>query len=69
MRLAGAEALTIGTVGVVLGIALAGLVAWTSWRVTDARLIAPYFALAAAVGFALAIAALSARSPHRPAQT
>lgn len=57
VRLAGWEAAVLGGAGVLLGLGLAAVVARLAWQVTDLRLAAPWFALAAALGFALASAA------------
>lgn len=57
VRLAAWEAAVLGGAGVLLGLGLAAVVARLAWQVTDLRLAAPWFALAAALGFALASAA------------
>ena len=60
VRLAGWEAAVLGGAGVLLGLGLAAVVARLAWQVTDLRLAAPWFALAAVLGFALASAAFVA---------
>lgn len=57
VRLAAWEAAAMGSAGVLLGLAIAALTVRLSWQVTDAALAAPSFALAALLGFALAMAA------------
>lgn len=57
VRLAAWEAAAMGSAGVLLGLAIAAFTVRLSWQVTDAALAAPSFALAALLGFALAIAA------------
>ena len=57
VRLAAWEAAALGGAGVLLGLALAAAVARLAWQVSDLRLAAPWFALAAALGLVLATAA------------
>jgi putative ABC transport system permease protein len=57
MRLAGAEAAAIGVVATVLGLALAGTTAIAWWHLANLGIALLWFALAAAVGLVLAIAA------------
>jgi putative ABC transport system permease protein len=57
VRLAGWEALAIGSVGVLLGLAIAAVIARLLWHFNDPALAAPWFVLAAVVGFGLATAA------------
>ncbi len=57
VRLAGWEALSIGSIGVLLGLVVATVVARLLWHFSDPALSAPWFVLAAVVGFGLATAA------------
>jgi putative ABC transport system permease protein len=57
VRLAAWEAAATGSAGVLLGLAIAAVTARLVWQVTDPALAAPWFALAAALGSALATAA------------
>jgi len=57
LQLAWAEAAVIGAVGVILGLALAGSAALTWLHLESLRLAAPWFIVAAGIGFAVAIAA------------
>ena len=57
VRLAAWEAAAIGAAGVLLGLAIAAGTARLAWQVGDAALAAPWFALAAVLGLALAAAA------------
>jgi putative ABC transport system permease protein len=57
VRLAAWEAAAMGSAGVLGGLAIAALTARLAWHVTDPALAAPWFALAAVLGFALATAA------------
>jgi putative ABC transport system permease protein len=57
LQLAWAEAAVIGAVGVILGLVLAGSAALTWLHLESLRLAAPWFILAAGIGFAVAIAA------------
>ncbi|MDE2092888.1 MAG: FtsX-like permease family protein [Burkholderiales bacterium] len=57
VRLAAWEAAALGGAGVLLGLGLAAVIARVAWQVTDPRLAAPWFALAAVLGFVLASAA------------
>jgi putative ABC transport system permease protein len=57
LRLAWAEAAVIGTLAVILGLALASLTAFVLWPFSNLRLAVPWFILAAGIGFAVATAA------------
>ncbi len=57
LGLAGTEAAAIGLLAIVLGLALAGTTAIAWLHLADLRLAIPWFALAAGVGFVLAMAA------------
>lgn len=57
LGLAGTEAAAIGLLAIVLGLALAGTTAIAWWHLANLRLAIPWFALAAGVGFVLAMAA------------
>ena len=58
VRLAAWEATAIGVAGVLLGLLIATLTAVWLWQLHSAALMAPWFVLAAVVGFALSIAAV-----------
>ena len=57
LGLAGTEAAAIGLLAIVLGLALAGTTAIAWWHLASLGLAIPWFALAAGVGFVLAMAA------------
>jgi putative ABC transport system permease protein len=57
LRLAWVEAAVMGTLGVLGGLALAVVVATAGWGLTDLRLVLPWFAGAALLGFVAAAAA------------
>lgn len=58
VRLAAWEAAAIGVTGVLLGLLMATLTARWLWQLSSPALMAPWFVLAAVLGFALAIAAV-----------
>lgn len=58
VRLAAWEAAATGAVGVLSGLFVAAITARWLWQLTAPALMAPWFLLAAALGFALAIAAV-----------
>lgn len=58
VRLAAWEAAAIGAAGVLLGSIVAGFIARWLWQLHSLALMAPWFVLAAVLGFALAIAAV-----------
>lgn len=57
LGLAGTEAAAIGVVAVTLGLVLAASTAGAWWHLANLRLAAPWFMLAAGIGFVLAIVA------------
>lgn len=64
VRLAAWEAALTGSAGVLLGLLIAAITAHWLWQLTAFALIAPWFAMAAVFGFALAIAAFVIPSRH-----
>ncbi len=58
LRFAWLEAAVLGLLGMLAGVALAGLVAVLWWHVADIRLAWPWLAVAALIGFVAALAAL-----------
>ena len=58
VRLAAYEAAAVGAAGVLLGLLIAALTARWLWQLKSPALMAPWFILAAALGIALAIAAV-----------
>lgn len=64
VRLAAWEAAAIGAAGVLMGLLLATLIARLLWQLSSPALMAPWFVLAAVLGFALAIAAVVIPSWH-----
>ena len=58
VRLAAYEAAAVGVAGVLLGLLIATVTARWLWQLNAAALMAPWFVLAAALGMALAIAAV-----------
>jgi putative ABC transport system permease protein len=57
LRLAWLEAAVMGVMGVIAGLALAAAFGAAGWRPTDLRLVMPWYAGAALLGFAAAVAA------------
>lgn len=57
LRLAGGEAVALGGIGVVLGLAIAAMTGRLAWHVSDTAQAAPWYAVAALMGLIFAVVA------------